>query len=272
MTEPAGIGGIRQAGKHCRFPCGPPRCSRQVRDVAHFSLFQRSDPTTWPHDSHSHVFLARAVDQIGRAKFGDKWVGDEAAVGIAFKQAPWNFVGLNEGPEKHDRFAQITRDIVKAAEEGVLLTALREELGGHIPRPLKAEIWNTEHYSEWFERCSKEEVTVNESMGRSYKCRYWIFIERVSLEHFMRKLCGPANLGGVQKETARQDRLPKRSPPLPEVMAWAEEIFSSKERMTRAAFEKLARERFEQISLPFVRNEIWPKRPVSWPRRSKKGA
>ena len=69
----------------------------------------------------------------------------KTAVWIAFKQAPWKFVGVSEGPEKHDRFAQVTRYIVKAAEEGALLTALRNELGGDTPRPLKAEIWNTEH-------------------------------------------------------------------------------------------------------------------------------
>ena len=117
---------IRQAGEHLPVSPRSPRCSREVREVAYFSLFQWPDPTTWPNDFESHVFLARGLDHIGRAKFGDKWVGDETAVWIAFKQAPWKFVGVSEGPEKHDRFAQVTRYIVKAAEEGALLTALRE--------------------------------------------------------------------------------------------------------------------------------------------------
>jgi hypothetical protein len=34
-------------------------------------------PQTWPRDPLGYVFLARAVDLIGRANFGDAWNGKE---------------------------------------------------------------------------------------------------------------------------------------------------------------------------------------------------
>jgi hypothetical protein len=34
-------------------------------------------PHTWPHDSHGYVFLARAIEEIGRAMFGQDWTGEE---------------------------------------------------------------------------------------------------------------------------------------------------------------------------------------------------
>ena len=38
--------------------------------------------------SKSHVFLARGLDHIGRAKFGDKWVGDENGCLDSFQASP----------------------------------------------------------------------------------------------------------------------------------------------------------------------------------------
>src|SRR5262245_36104182 len=37
-----------------------------------------SAPHRWPPDTSEHVFLARAYDQIGRARFPDDWTGEEA--------------------------------------------------------------------------------------------------------------------------------------------------------------------------------------------------
>ena len=34
-------------------------------------------PHTWPRDPHGYVFLARAVEEIGRAMFGEEWTGKE---------------------------------------------------------------------------------------------------------------------------------------------------------------------------------------------------
>jgi hypothetical protein len=34
--------------------------------------------SAWPHDPAGYVFLARALDEIGRAKFGNEWTGKES--------------------------------------------------------------------------------------------------------------------------------------------------------------------------------------------------
>jgi len=36
-----------------------------------------ASPHTWPHDPHGYVFLARAIEEIGQAMFGQDWTGKE---------------------------------------------------------------------------------------------------------------------------------------------------------------------------------------------------
>ncbi len=36
-----------------------------------------ADSSYWPRDTKEHVFLARAVDQVGKALHGEEWTGGE---------------------------------------------------------------------------------------------------------------------------------------------------------------------------------------------------
>lgn len=38
------------------------------------------DPSRWPRDTASHVFLARAVHEMGKALFSAEWTGGEPCV------------------------------------------------------------------------------------------------------------------------------------------------------------------------------------------------
>jgi hypothetical protein len=38
------------------------------------------NPNSWPRDNSTHVFLARAVHQIGKAMFANGWTGEEGAI------------------------------------------------------------------------------------------------------------------------------------------------------------------------------------------------
>jgi hypothetical protein len=44
-------------------------------------------PSKWPRDTHDYVFLARAFDQIGRARFGEEWIGSEAVTDHVWQPA-----------------------------------------------------------------------------------------------------------------------------------------------------------------------------------------
>jgi hypothetical protein len=39
-------------------------------------------PHTWPHDPHGYVFLARAIEEVGRAMFGQDWTGKEVTTEV----------------------------------------------------------------------------------------------------------------------------------------------------------------------------------------------
>jgi hypothetical protein len=38
------------------------------------------DQTAWPRDTQERVFLGRAVNQLGRALFGEEWTGEEPGI------------------------------------------------------------------------------------------------------------------------------------------------------------------------------------------------
>ena len=41
-----------------------------------------SMPSSWPMDPAGYVFLARAMDELGRARYGRDWTGEEFSGGM----------------------------------------------------------------------------------------------------------------------------------------------------------------------------------------------
>ena len=150
--------------------------------MALMSRFQWSDPASWPRDRTStYVFLAEAFQKIGAWRFGIQWAGDEGISAALFKVSPWRVDGPDE-TAKRERFNTISTLIVDLMANGTLVSALRTEQGGSPFVHPKVDEWNADHCEEMVTTCCMNKVTVNEFMAESHVHRFWIFVERSSLD------------------------------------------------------------------------------------------
>lgn len=123
------------------------------------------DPGIWPRDDKDYIFLARAVDTIGRAISGNAWEGSEwAKTDDAAKQ----------------RFEAVIRKVADLIADGDLAWATRTLEGGDLPKPQPRDVWSTERFGHWFENC---QMNMNHpEPGFSYVKSYrWIFVSKPGL-------------------------------------------------------------------------------------------
>jgi hypothetical protein len=52
------------------------------------------DPSRWPRDTASHVFLARAVHEMGKSLFSAEWTGGEPCVHVALSEPRGHFADV----------------------------------------------------------------------------------------------------------------------------------------------------------------------------------
>ena len=156
------------------------------------------NPAAWPIDPSGYVFLARALNEIGRAKFGSEWDrkvppdpddneddDDDSAEGLAaWSQAP-------EAWEKADAEARATsasmrmavwREISEQCLSGHLVTAVRSTRGGPMT-VLAADNWNTENLDNRFQRL---QMSPSQPFAeRSVADTGWIYVDRESLDKYL---------------------------------------------------------------------------------------
>jgi hypothetical protein len=122
------------------------------------------------------------MQQIGRREFGSLWTEDEgaSASGETLSRSDAQYDAA-----KRERFTKITNLIVTGFANGALVCALRTEQGGEPFVPVKADVWNTEHYDEWIKACCMKQVKVDIFMGSSDTTRYWIFVGKKGLDQFL---------------------------------------------------------------------------------------
>jgi hypothetical protein len=133
-------------------------------------------PHEWPRDPSGYVFLARAVEKIGRARFGDKWTGEElTAQGVVRAQ--------NAQLEPLRRCEVVKQEIVSRCESGQITSALRPVAGGSL-MTIPRQWWNTENWRHRFIMC---QLNPREPFGYGFAGDHycWIFLTCESLDKFL---------------------------------------------------------------------------------------
>jgi hypothetical protein len=144
-----------------------------------------SKPEHWPIDAEGYVFMARAFNQIGKAMFGDYWLGHEHLA-----TADWN-----SDPGLIARRAAVLQEIAKRLQEGGLVAGNRPKEGGPITDTPKTW-WNTEldRMAMRFINC---EINPKDPFGGPVISarNSWIFIKRNSLDELLeRQPFGPVQI------------------------------------------------------------------------------
>jgi hypothetical protein len=171
-----------------------------VARVTPFDVYFWRNPETWPHDPPGYVFLARAFDDIGRAKYGARWVESptepeepedppDDADDTAWQQ---NELAYEQYERARDQAnadflrmrAEVARIIAHQCEVGNLITAVRPKSGGDMVE-LEPHSWNTENFGSRFSRC---DMSLNDPFSNSRLHRsHWIYLTRDSLDKYLGK-------------------------------------------------------------------------------------
>lgn len=172
-------------------------------------------PERWPHDLPDYVFLARAFQEMGRARYGEQWTD--------------SYIEPEEPPEDCDDAAEeqyeldcekalvkfeemrasIAHTIAEQSELGNLATALRHTAGGKM-LPLEPYFWNAENVGTRFFRC---QMSLDEPFQDPARVRFeplhWIYVTRESLD---RCISGGSAAGLAANPPAMGQSKPKTRP------------------------------------------------------------
>jgi hypothetical protein len=153
-------------------------------------------PEGWPHDPPNYVFLARAFQEIGRARYGDQWTDTY----IEPEEPPEDCDDAAD--EQYDRdcekaevdfdnmHASIARSIAEQSELGILATALRHTAGGEM-NALEPYVWNTENVGTRFFRCQMSLSQPFQDPARvRFQPLHWIYVTRESLDRYIGGVSG----------------------------------------------------------------------------------
>jgi hypothetical protein len=189
------------------------------------------DPSRWPRDTASHVFLARAVHEMGKALFRAEWTGGESCVEL-MQSIPVEGSGRRQHSVKKlwaeihstitqdckdkgpalERFSKVQEQIIQLAESEELITALRATAGGD-PIAIPRSWWNSERLSVRFDYCQMNPNRPFDSgiAGADY-C--WIFVTRESLRQCLAALAPQPGSAAeaLGPESASKAVTPKKSP------------------------------------------------------------
>jgi hypothetical protein len=105
------------------------------------------NPDKWPRDDPGHVFLARAVHEIGKHLFDGKWTGQEPTI-----QRP-DMAHFKEWQYARARFEKVIEQIALWIRTDKLILGLRRVRGGEILSPYPAKLWENKQWKFRFYRC-----------------------------------------------------------------------------------------------------------------------
>lgn len=171
------------------------------------------DPQKWPsRDPAGYVFLARAVNAVGKALFPDGWTGSEVPTPRPYMSHGCLVIDVLSESEKQAtaRFDKVQDTIATAAETGTLVTAAREVGGGKIS-PLPAQDWSSERLAHRFSTCL---LDPSDPFGRGGFLTHWIYVHSDSLTHLVEGLGGTPDFAAPTSPSSRERRKPGRRPSL----------------------------------------------------------
>ena len=121
-----------------------------------------TDRDEWPQDRPSHIFLARAVDKLGKARFDD-WVG----------------VAKPQHADARDQRSKVFEELLENLASGRLATFTRAIKGGPYEL-IEPHVWNTEIYRTRFKYCRiNRDKPFSEG---SAKGGWYLFLDRPEFE------------------------------------------------------------------------------------------
>jgi hypothetical protein len=165
-----------------------------------------------PRDTTSHVFLANAVHEIGKALFRSEWNGAEPCVESLFSQPEGKLkrFGITNEQVASDhaakrpaleRFSRVQDQIIQLAETEKLITALRPVAGGD-PVAIHRSLWNSERLSVRF-YCCQMNPRHPYGAGVAGDGYCWIFVTREILENCLSALAGSSRRESAEAAAAR---------------------------------------------------------------------
>jgi len=175
--------------------------SNHVHNINQFDGHFWNAPNSWPHDPPGYVFLARAFNEIGQAKYGTRWIESPEELedpGDPPDDADYAAWHRNEiAYEQYERAcnqpkadfqsmrADVARTIAHQSEVGNLVTAVRPKSGGAMVG-LELYFWNTENFWPRFSHC---DMSLNDPFADSrFHRSQWIYVTRDSLDKYLGKV------------------------------------------------------------------------------------
>ena len=127
-----------------------------------------SNRAGWPRDSQTHIFLARAVDLLGMARFGPDWVA------------------LTDPtlPRAYDQRGAIFDELTEQLAKGEPATYTRAIEGGPF-ESITSDIWNTERFRPRFKYCLVNRIRPFDECEDESDGSY-IYIDRYQFDKFVR--------------------------------------------------------------------------------------
>lgn len=185
----------------------------------------------WPDDLRDAVLLARAADQIGRAKFGSKWTGEEFTALLtaceplkprhdplpiprSIVQLPYTapfqpcvantragahnsalteyLAGLSKKAQVlFERRGAVVREIIRGAEAGTLVVAYLDQPTGGL-HPTPRDWWRGEVPDRRFEAW-RMDWQKPFSPSQHVATESWLFVDRATLAETVASLRGPVS-------------------------------------------------------------------------------
>jgi hypothetical protein len=156
----------------------------------------------WPSDDQGYVFLARAVDEVGKHLFGGTWSSDDprafppkpadfsAMTDMHLKFSPYEWKAAAADVKKKfaaaNRFDSVVHQIATWCRRGQLVVGLRPVAGGAISSQ-SSTFWQTERLEPRFHRC---QMNPKDPYGIAIggKNHQYIFVTRETLDRCLESL------------------------------------------------------------------------------------
>lgn len=135
------------------------------------------DPAEWPRDRAGYIFLARAIQEIGRAMYRDTWTGNEAPAPLPCG----GYVKIQSEAEQEGtkRFSKVQDAIIDAAEAEELLMVARPIDDGRVIS-LTRDYWHADNLTRRFRTCR---IDPGQPFGDFLT--HWIFAGAEGLAHLI---------------------------------------------------------------------------------------